>query len=77
MHSNDLTNDQLEALMKKLRPMQFWLGRLKERMVAQGFLPHDELFQLVDKAHNSLHHLFVDLHYRSVEASKQECESRR
>jgi hypothetical protein len=65
MHSGDLTTRQAEQLMTKVRPMVMYLGSVRARMVEQGFPPHDELLLIVDKAHDAVHHLFVDLHYRT------------
>jgi hypothetical protein len=37
MRSTDLTTNQLAALAGQLVPMRVYLGRLKERALAQGF----------------------------------------
>ncbi len=34
-------------------------------MVKTGFLPGDLLLKLMDRAYNSMHRLFIELHYLS------------
>lgn len=61
------TKDQLEALLDRVRPMLSYFGRLEQRMIAAGFQPDDKLLRMVHAAHDDLHRLAVELHYRSCE----------
>lgn len=45
--------------------MLFFLLRFKERLSKTGFEPNGELYRIVDKAHDAVHHLSVVLHYES------------
>ena len=42
-----------------------YLVRLRQRMEKVGFLPGDPLYRLVREAEDKVHHLSVELHYRS------------
>jgi hypothetical protein len=48
-----------------VQPSLNYLFRLRERMGKTGFPPGDPLFKLVDQAYDSMHRLFIDLHYLS------------
>jgi hypothetical protein len=61
----NLTREQAAALSAKIGPMLDYLVRLRMRMQKVGFLPGDPLYVLVRDAENKLHHLSVELHYRS------------
>jgi hypothetical protein len=63
MDSNDLTKQQAEQLLAKVRPMLNYLKRLKDRMERRGFPKEDKLFRLVARIHDDMHHLSVTLHY--------------
>ena len=42
-----------------------YLYRLRRRMEVSGFPPDDPLYQLVGRAFDVMHHLLMDLHYRT------------
>jgi hypothetical protein len=46
-----------------------FLHRLRDRMLKVGFLPDDPLFLRVCQAYDSLHRLFIDLHYLSCDGT--------
>lgn len=46
-------------------PAMGYLHRLRERMDRTGFTPDDKLLGLTTRAYDALHHLCVELHYRS------------
>jgi hypothetical protein len=48
-----------------LRGMLGYVGRLRDRMYATGFVDEDSLMQVVLAAHDALHRLTVRLHYDS------------
>ena len=62
MKSTDLTPDQAHAIHKRLRPMVAYLLLLEERMEQRDFPRDDKLYQLVKRAHNALHDLFLETH---------------
>ncbi len=64
MTDNRITIEQAAALGEKIGPMLAYLGRLQQRMDKTG-RHADELYPLVEKAHNAIHHLSVELHYRT------------
>lgn len=68
MHSNELTHEQAARIRAALAPSVRYLGKLKDRMDQVGFLPHDPLYELVKDAYNAVHHLSMDLHYRSCKS---------
>jgi hypothetical protein len=49
------------------QPSLAYLFRLREPMVKRGFPPADPLLMLVEKAYDSMHRLFVELHYLSCD----------
>src|SRR5438045_212996 len=55
------------AVLVTLRPMFGFLGRLRDRMYAVGFVEKDPLMQIVVTTHDSLHRLTVELHYQGCE----------
>jgi hypothetical protein len=61
----NLTREQAAALSAKVGPILGYLVRLRQRMDKVGLLPGDPLYVLVREAENKLHHLSVELHYRS------------
>ncbi len=44
-----------------------YFSRLEKRMEAKGFTPDDRLFQMVRAAHDDLHRVSVELHYRACD----------
>ena len=63
MTSDELTREQARALKNKLQPMLGYLSRLKRRMVYRLFRPGDPLSDAVDRALDSMHRLYVEVHY--------------
>ena len=63
MNSNDLSKQQVEQLLSKMWPMLRYLKRLKDRMERRSFPKEDELYRLVARIHDDMHHLSVTLHY--------------
>jgi hypothetical protein len=63
----NLTREQAAAVSKSIGPMLGYLVRLRQRMDKAGFLLTDPLYQCVRKAEDAIHHLSVELHYRSCE----------
>jgi hypothetical protein len=50
-----------------LRGVLGYVGRLRDRMYATGFVDEDSLMQMVLAAHDAIHRLTVRLHYDSTE----------
>ena len=67
MDRDSLTKEQAKTINAKVQPSLGYLFRLRERMVKKGFPPSDPLLTLVDKAYDSMHRLFVELHYLSCD----------
>jgi hypothetical protein len=63
----NLTQKQAEAFMQRIRPMLRFLHMCRKRLDARGFDPKSTLYAAVAKAFDSVHGLFVELHYLSVE----------
>ena len=74
MDSRDLTAEQIKAIQDKVPPMLSYLAALQKRMEQKGF--GDKLMDTVAKAHDSIHHLSVSLHYLHVEHQREEKETR-
>ena len=53
------------VLLKRIRPMLGYFSRLQRRMEFRGFRQDDKLLLMVKAAHDDLHRLTVELHYRS------------
>jgi hypothetical protein len=68
MTSDDLTPEQAQILCDAVRRSLRYLGRLQDRMRKAGFPPDDLLLQIVTKAFSVVHHLSIDLHYRSCKS---------
>jgi hypothetical protein len=62
-----LTQKQAEAFMFRIRPTLRFMHLCRKRLDARGFDPKSTLYAAVAKAFDSLHGLFVGLHYLSVE----------
>jgi hypothetical protein len=56
---------QAAQLFRTLQPTVGYFSRLRERMDKVGFVSADPLYQRVCKAYESLHALFIELHYLS------------
>jgi hypothetical protein len=72
MQSDDLTPAQAARLKENTRPMLGYLSRLKARMVKRRFHHEDPLLRAVVKAHDALHALNVEVHYRG---DKKRCRT--
>ena len=68
MTSNDLTREQVEALLASVRRQLRYLGKLRDRMNQRGFPPNDPLFVATTGAFNAVHALRVELHYLTCPA---------
>jgi hypothetical protein len=60
-----LRPDQARALRDRVRPMLDYMRRFMARLDQRGFNPKGTLYQTVFSAYKALHHLHIDLHYRS------------
>jgi hypothetical protein len=69
MDRNSLTKDQAKKINASVQANLAYLFRLRERMVKAGFPPADPLFLLVERAYDSMHRLFVELHYLSCDGA--------
>ncbi len=65
MDSSTIKPADAKRIGKALQPGLDYLRRLRERMVAVGFLPDDPLFAAVVKAHDAAGELFMAMHYAS------------
>jgi hypothetical protein len=65
--SNGLKRWQAKRIGAALHPALGYLSRLQRRMEQRGFPPQDQLYQLVTRAFEALHHLCIELHYRSCD----------
>lgn len=63
MRSEHLTEQHLEALAERIRPMLNYLDRLERRMEKQGFPVDDRLLVLVREARKAVHDANLELHY--------------
>ena len=61
----ELQPQHAEQIREALLPSLRYLSRLKDRMQQVGFLPGDHLYRIVAQAHEAVHHLAIELHYRS------------
>ena len=67
----DVTSDQIPqhrmALFSaRVRSDLAYFGRARERLDRLTVVPDDPLYQSVQRVHDELHRLAVELHYRSV-----------
>ena len=60
-----ITHEQAGELNEHLRPMLAYLGRVRNRLQAVGYLPDDPLYRRVNDAYNGMHALTVEVHYLS------------
>ena len=67
MDRESVTKDQAKTINASVQPSLAYLFRLRERMTKTGFPPDDPLLKLVDKAYDSMHRLFIELHYLSCD----------
>ena len=65
MDADDLTPEQCAKVLIKLRPMQHYLNRLRQRIEPRHFPPDDPLRREVIAACDAMLPLTVDLPYRS------------
>jgi len=65
MDARSIKPTDARRIGKALQPGLDYLRRLRERMVAVGFLPDDPLFPAVVKAHDAGGELFMVTHYAS------------
>jgi hypothetical protein len=76
VNSDDLTADQLRTLEARVRPMLYYVNRLRKRMDKRGFLADDPLSRRVIAAQNALHELSVHLHYAACEVERRNRDTR-
>jgi hypothetical protein len=76
MRSEQLTDNQLQALAERLRPMLGYLSRLQARMAQQGFSADDRLVVLVGAAQQAMQALTVELHYLSCDGTGRQRSNR-
>ena len=57
------TREQFAQLHQLLGRQLRMLGRLRDRLIARGYVPGDPYLQLVFDAYNALHALCVATHY--------------
>ncbi len=62
MDSTNITAKQAHAIHQRLRPMVAYLLKLEERMEQRDFPRDDKLYQLVKRAHDAVHALFLETH---------------
>jgi len=67
MDSQSLKAWQARRIHRSLQPQLKYLYRLRSRMEKVGFPASDPLFQQVSQAYDSVHALFIQLHYLSCE----------
>jgi len=70
MDSRDLSVRQLDALFDKLRPMAFYLGKLRQRMEAKRFPEGDELETLVREAETAMQRLVLHINSQAAHKSR-------
>jgi hypothetical protein len=70
MNSNDLTREQLDALIERLRPALAYLNCLGERMDRRGFV-QDELRARVLAAQHAMQDLLVALRYQGTAGTRR------
>ncbi len=75
MDSSNLRPEQCDAMRKRVMEMRRYLRRVSERMQRRRFPHNDPLWKLVNDAENSLHVLWVNLHYRSCSMGLGEVSS--
>jgi hypothetical protein len=63
MDEQDITAEQAQAMAAKVSPMLPYLSALKRRLDERHFPPQDRLRKDVERAHDSVHRLWVSLHY--------------
>ena len=59
MTSDDLMSEQVAALTASVRRRLRYLGKLRDRMNANGFPPDDRLYRAAQDAFNAVHALSV------------------
>jgi hypothetical protein len=67
MDRDSITKDRAKAINASVQPSLGYLYQLRERMVKTGFPPGDPLITLMDQAYDSIHRLFIELHYLSCD----------
>ena len=67
MDSRQLLPAQARKMHQALQPGMCYLTHLKTRMERVAFPPDDRLYLLVKKAHESMHDLFIAMHYLSCD----------
>jgi len=75
MDRDSVTKDQAKTINASVQPSLGYLFRLRERMTTTGFPPDDPLLKLVDQAYDSMHRLFIELHYLSCDGVGRPSES--
>ena len=67
MHSDQLTQAQLDTLFERLRPTLSYLSRLQKRMDVRAFPDDDRLPLLVRDGQKALQALCMEMHYLSCD----------
>jgi hypothetical protein len=65
MNSTTISPEHAKRVRAALGPSLRYLSKLRERMVAVGFLPADPLFAATVKAHDALQAASMAWHYAS------------
>jgi hypothetical protein len=65
MERDDIKRWQAKKIESSLYPSLNYLRRLRQRMEKRGFLPSDPYYQLVSRAYDVVHALWVQTHYLS------------
>ena len=61
MRGSDLTTEQLNQLLASLRPKLAYLRRVRERMEANQFPPHDRLYRGVSLSESMVKDLVLEI----------------
>lgn len=64
-----MSPEHAETVGETVIRMLVYLGKLQARMNQAG-MQNDELYAIVTKAHDAVHHLRVELHYRACDKGK-------
>jgi hypothetical protein len=63
MDERDISAEQAQAMAAKVSAMLRYLSALKRRLDERHFPPQDRFRKDVERAHDSVHRLWVTLHY--------------
>ena len=65
MDATTIDPEDAKRIVEALQPSLDYLRRLRERMVAAGFLPDDPLLESVGKSYDAMSELYMTMHYVS------------